>query len=175
MIPQISAGQNNNDWLRKKLLERQAQQSAAANSQPQQIDQNNRQIQEQSNGTNQAQNINQASGAISANNMNYPWGNFMSSIGLSSQGSKDADMSAIGEKLSVMKAQATDPTQKTQIESLEKQYEGYKAVAANMSANVTPNISSSPNEKSTAAENMTGATQLGEYNKLFIKKFQPGT
>ena len=158
MIQSIKFGQED-AWLKKKKLEQKAQESVSAN----QIQ--NIQPQEQTNGTNQVQQANQASAAIPAQAANIPWQGFMGTLGLSPQGSSSADMSAIGEKLSQMKAQATDPTQKSQIENLQKQYEGYKAVAANMPAQTAPQ-----QNQSTSVEQMTGATQLSELNKLLLLK-----
>ena len=162
MISGIQSSQNN-DWLRKKLLERQAQNTVQTENQtPNANSVQNIQPQEQTNGTQQVQNANKVDSP--------PWGNFMQSMGLSPQGSKEADFSAIGAKISQLKTQATDPTQKSQVDSLQQQYDGFKAVAANMP---TPPQASQNQATATATENMTGATQLGEYNKLFIKKRQP--
>ncbi|MEI8376987.1 MAG: hypothetical protein WCF95_00455 [bacterium] len=154
MINGIKSGQND-DWLRKKLLERQSQKA--------QVNQN---IKPQE----QIQDANKASTAMPPPKADLPWGNFMNSLGLNPQGSKEADLSAIGEKITQMKIQAKEPTQKAEINSLEQQYNGYKMIAANMQPPAQP----PQNQTASAApEQMTGATQLGEYNKAFIKKRQP--
>jgi hypothetical protein len=156
----------NNDWLRKKLLERQAQQqSQVSNQQQSQTFAQNIKPQEQ---TSQVQSADKAASANPPPNAALPWGSMMGSLGLSPQGSKEADLSAIGEKIAQMKTQATDPAKKSQIDSLEKQYEGYKAVAANMQQ-------PSQNQTASAASQMTGATQLGLNNLALIeiKKRQP--
>lgn len=151
------------DWLRRKFLERQAQQSIQISTQQQNSNSTqNTQPPEQINGTKQVQNANKISSP--------PWADFMQSIGLSPQGSNAADISAIGAKITQMKAQATDPAQKAQIDSLEKQYDGYKAVAANMPAQTQPQQNQF---SSTPPEQMVGATQLGVYNQMLVKKRQP--
>lgn len=162
MISGIQSSQNN-DWLRKKLLERQSQKEVqTSNQQTNSNSVQNIQPQEQKNGVNQTQNANKVDSP--------PWGNFMQSMGLSPQGSKEADFSAIGEKLSQLKNQATDPAQKIQVDNLQQQYDGYKAVAANMPA---PPQAAQNQISATPPDQMVGATQLGEYNKFLIKKRQP--
>lgn len=159
----------NNDWLRKKVLERQAQQqSQVSNQQQSQTFAQNIKPQEQ---TSQVQSTDKAASANPPPNASLPWGSMMGSLGLSPQGSKEADLSAIGEKIAQMKTQATDPAKKAQIDSLQKQYEGYKTVAANMKPPSQP----SQNETAKAASNMTGATQAGLNNLALIeiKKRQP--
>jgi len=170
MISGIQSG-SNNDWLRKKLLERQSQKEVPnANLQPNSNSVQNTQPQEQTNGTNQVQASDKVASLNPPQKAELPWGNLMKSLGLSPQGSKEADFSAIGEKISQMKTQATDLAQKTQVDNLQKQYDGYKAVAANMP---TPPQAPQNQITSTPPEQMTGATQLGDLNKyLLVKKRQ---
>lgn len=160
MINGIKSGQNN-DWLRKKLLERQAQQA--------QVHQNI-QPQEQTKNVNQIQETNKASIAMPPPKADLPWGGFMASLGLSPQGSKEADLSAIGEKINQMGIQAKDPAKKAEINSLKQQYNGYKMIAASMQPPAKP---AQDQTAATSPSEMTGATQLGEYNKAFIIKKQP--
>ncbi len=158
----------NNDLLRQRFLERQAQQQAqVSNQQPNLNFAQNIQPQDQT------QSADKVASANPPPNAALPWGAMMGSMGLSPQGSKEADLSAIGAKIAQMKTQETDSTQKSQIANLEEQYNGYKAVAANMQTPMQP----SQNQTALAASQMTGATQAGLNNLALIeiRKKQPET
>jgi hypothetical protein len=153
MIPQISSGQDDS-WLRKKLLERQANQAASGNT-----PNISSQTPEQNNGTSQTKDITPISGAASSQDKGKIMNDFLQTTGLNPQSSQSTEISAIGENASTMRTQATDPADFR-----------HGSVAANV-----PNKSdeSMQNQKAEAAYNRTGATQLGEYNKMLIKKKHP--
>ncbi|MDD3420185.1 MAG: hypothetical protein PHE78_06245 [Candidatus Gastranaerophilales bacterium] len=153
MIPQISSGQDDS-WLRKKLLERQANQAASGNT-----PNISSQTLEQNNGTSQTKDITPISGAASSQDKGKIMNDFLQTTGLNPQSSQGTEISAIGENASTMRTQATDPADFK-----------HGSVAANV-----PNKSdeSIQNQKAEAAYNRTGATQLGEYNKMLIKKKHP--
>ena len=150
----------NNDSLRQRFLKRQAQQQAlVSNQEPTNYAQNTK-------PQDQTQSSDKVASANPPPNAALPWGAMMGAMGLSPQGSKDDDLAAIREKLDTM---ATDPTKKSQIANLEEQYNGYKAVAANMQPPVQQN------QTALAASQMTGATQAGLNNLALIeiRKKQP--
>ena len=58
-----------------------------------------------------------------------PWASLMQQLGLSMQGSPEADFAAISAKLSELSASATTPEQAANIASLESQFQQYQSMA----------------------------------------------
>lgn len=155
MIPQISSG-HDDSWLRKKLLERQANQAASGNIPNYQQSNVSSQTPEQNNGTSQTKDITPISGAASSQDKGKIMNDFLQTTGLNPQSSQGTEISAIGENASTMRTQATDPASFK-----------HGSVAANVPNKPDESIQ---NQKAEAAYNRTGATQLGEYNKMLINK-----
>lgn len=107
----------NDAWLRKKMLERQAENGIQAQV-PQNIQPN-----EQTNGTNKVQNTNRVVEVVQPQ---VPQQDLQR---INPQGSDKADISAIGEKPTQMSAQAADSSSKLQDEE--------KSAAANAQIGAT--------------------------------------
>lgn len=150
----------NNDWMKKKLLERQAQQGTQAQGQEQV--QNNAQVQDLSK-TNDVDSANKVGSQMGAQGgqQALPWSNMMNDLGLKESGSKEGDIKAISTKLDLMKTEATSPADKAELASLEKEFESVKAMAGSMQPPQAP----AELQNSTA-----GIEQLGDINKLMLVK-----
>lgn len=85
-----------------------------------------------------------------------PWADLLQDLGLSPQGSKEADLSAIANKISELEAAAKTDTEKANVDGLKSEYQ--QAVAA--AASLQP--------PAPTMENFAGMQNLGEMNKHFM-------
>lgn len=157
----------NNDWMKKKLLDRQAMQQNGLQQPGQEQIQNQNQVQDLSK-TQDIDSANKVSSQMGVQGQQGgqlpPWSDMMNDLGIKMTGSADTDIAAIDAKLTTMKTEATSPADKAEINALSQTFEGMKAQAANMQP------PAGPPEQQGNQNQMVGLEQLGDINKLMLVK-----
>ena len=111
---------------------------------------------EQTQGAQKTQKSDKREKTQSAEKQTLPWQSLLDKLGISSQGSKEADIAAITSKISKLEATAKTSADKANVQSLKLELQTATAATANMGGAI-------------AAQNeFQGAEQVSKMNKHFM-------